>query len=176
MWSQDPEREAVPVPGGARKTPMYDAWRGSRKRRAPWQQERLPARSLLRRSHRSSARVIRADQARPRYSRRAGIAGESGVNGRNGLTKPRRIGELVSRPRAPRRIGRNRRPKQPQQSGEAASGATRELMPAATATSSSSSTTAFCAKTVEPEILLRLCRYLRSGSPDRINTGHIIAS
>ena len=110
MWSQDPEREAVPVPGGARKTPMYDAWRGSRKRRAPWQQERLPARSLLRRSHRSSARVIRADQARPRYSRRAGIAGESGVNGRNGLTKPRRIGELVSRPRAPRRIGRNRRP------------------------------------------------------------------
>jgi hypothetical protein len=49
-------------------------------------------------------------------------------------------------------------------------------MPAATATSSSSSTTAFCAKTVEPEILLRPCRCLRSGSPDRINTGHIIAS
>jgi hypothetical protein len=42
-------------------------------------------------------------------------------------------------------------------------------MPAATAASSSSSTTAFCAKTVEPEILLRPCRYLRSGSPDRIN-------
>ena len=38
----------------------------------------LRHRSLLRRGHRSSARVIRADQARPRYYRQAGIAGESG--------------------------------------------------------------------------------------------------
>ena len=61
-------------------------------------------------------------------------------------------------------------PKQPQQSEEAESGATRELMPAATATSSSLSTTVFCAKTVsEPEILLRPCREQRSGSPDRIS-------
>ena len=141
MWSQDPEREAVPVPGGARKTPMYDAWRGSGKRRAPWQQERLPARSLLRKSHRSSARVIRADQARPRYSRRAGIAGESGVNGRNGLTKPRRIGELVSR--APRRIGRDRRPSSRNNQRRRHPALRENSCQAATVTSSSSSTTAF---------------------------------
>ena len=47
------------------------------KRRPSRQQERLPARSLLRRSHSSPARDIRVDQDRPRYSRRTGIEGES---------------------------------------------------------------------------------------------------
>src|ERR1700730_12083773 len=77
MRSPDPERETMPIAGGAGEAPVSNAWWRGWKRRPHRQHERTPAWSLYRRGHRSPASAIRADRDGadyPRRDRRAEIA------------------------------------------------------------------------------------------------------
>ena len=77
MRSPDPERETMPIAGGAGEAPVSNAWWRGWKRRPHRQHERTPAWSLYRRGHRAPASAIRADQDGadyPRRDRRAEIA------------------------------------------------------------------------------------------------------
>jgi hypothetical protein len=81
MRSPDPERETMPIAGGAGEAPVSNAWWRGWKRRPHRQHERTPAWSLYRRRDRSPASAIRADQDGedyPRQDRRAELAGASG--------------------------------------------------------------------------------------------------
>src|ERR1700719_588692 len=70
MRSPDPERETMPIAGGAGEAPVSNAWWRGWKWRPHRQHERTPAWSLYRRGHRPPASAIRADQDGADYPRR----------------------------------------------------------------------------------------------------------
>jgi hypothetical protein len=119
MRSPDPERETMPIAGGAGEAPVSNAWWRGWKRRPHRQHERTPAWSLYCRGYRSPASAIRADQDGADYpgrDRRAEIAERRRADRTTAQAPARcwskaRFGPLLALAKAPALLTRGQCPK-----------------------------------------------------------------